>query len=136
MNVRKVRRKRIAVKLANDPFVAAPEAADGGGDSSPPDRVSMPVARLPRDPEEESSRRVSLERRYEEFCLAKVNNHLRALPQAIRSQRFQETRSAIRREVPQLRSNELDEMAQRELVSRIRAGLQLPSIEEFSAGGV
>jgi hypothetical protein len=113
--------------------------ADAGGDSRATDRLATPAVdppTRPHDTQEESSGRVSMKQRYEEFCLAKVKDHLRALPQPIRSQRFEETRSAIRRAVPQLRRNEVDEMAQRELESRICAGLHLPSIEEFTAGSV
>jgi hypothetical protein len=137
INVEYVRPNRRAVKLANGRFVAAPQVASSGGESIPADRPppsGVERSTRPRGTEEESSRQVSIEQRYEEFCLAKVEDHLRALPQAIRSQMFQATRSAIRREQPQLRGNELDEMAQWELVSRIRARLHLPSIEEFTAG--
>src|SRR4051794_41946722 len=48
-----------------------------------------------------------LKQLYEEFCLTGVKDHLMALPQATRSQRFDETRSAIRRAMPQLRRGEL-----------------------------
>ena len=96
---------------------------------------SPAVDRLTRahDMEATSPRRGSLKERYDEFCGAKVKDHLRAIPQAIRSRRFDEMRSAIRRSAPQLRRSELDELAQRELESKIRAELHLPSIEEFAA---
>jgi hypothetical protein len=84
--------------------------------------------------EAESPDQGSLNERYEEFCRAKVKDHLRALPLAIRSRMFEETRSSLRRVAPQLRRNELEEIAQRELELKIRAGLHLPSIEEFAAG--
>jgi hypothetical protein len=38
--------------------------------------------------------------------------------------------------VPQLRRDDLEEMAQRELESKIRLALNLPGIEEFAAGTV
>jgi hypothetical protein len=138
INVRNdVRRKRTVLK--NDPFVAAAEAPGTAGESIPTDRPATTAVEKPTRPrgtEEESSRQVSLKQRHEEYCLAKAEDHLRALPQAIRIQMFQETRSAIRRELPHLRGKELEEMTQRELISRIRTRLQLPSIEEFSAGVV
>src|SRR4051794_13128626 len=101
-----------------------------------PDVDSRAVDSLTRahDAETNAPCRGSLNDRYYDFCTTKVKDHLRALPQAIRSQWFDETRSAIRRAVPQLRQNELDEMTQRELESKIRARLHLPSLEEFTAG--
>ena len=132
-----VRRKHLAVKLANHPVVPVPAAADAGRESTPADRLYTPaVEKLSRAhvAERDSSRRVSVKQRYEEFCLEKVNDHLRKLPQAVRSQNFDDTRSAIRRAAPQLRRNEVDEMAQRQLESKIRLALNLPSIDEFIAG--
>jgi hypothetical protein len=101
------------------------------------ERLGAPAVERPTRPDvadKDSSHRVSLKERYEEFCLAKVKDHLSSLPRAVRSQRFEETRSAIRRAAPQLRRNDLDEIAQRELESKIRLALNLPSIEEFAAG--
>ena len=132
-----VRPNDTAVKIANHPGVPASEAADGGGDSRPGDTLATPAVDRPTRAhvaEEDSSGGVSLQEQYELFCLAKVKNHLRALPQAVRFQKFEETRSAIRRAAPQLRRNDLDEIAQRELESKIRLTLNLPSIEEFAAG--
>ena len=134
-----VRPNDTAVKIAHHPGVPASEAADDGGDSRPGDRLATPAVDRPTRAhvaEEDSSGGVSLQEQYELFCLAKVKNHLRALPQAVRSQKFEETRSAIRRAAPQLRRNDLDEIAQRELESKIRLTLNLPSIEEFAASQV
>ena len=135
INVECVRRNRRAVKLANDPSAAAAQVADAGEDSKQtdsPTTVAVNTSTRPNDTEDESSRRVSLKQRYEEFCLAKIRYHLRTLPQAVRAQMFDEARSAIRRALPQLRRSDLDEMAQQEVVSRVRARLHLPSMEEFA----
>ena len=61
-------------------------AQRGVGDSRPADRLATPAVDRPTPApvaEEDSSRRVSLKQRYDEFCLAKVEQHLRSLPQAV-----------------------------------------------------
>jgi hypothetical protein len=127
-----------ALELAKDAVAPTTGGAVASRDSTGEDRLATPsVDRLPRAHEEaQSASRGPLKQRYEEFCRAMVKQHLMTLPQAVRSRRFEETRSAIRRQVPQLRRNELDEMAQRELELKIRAELHLPSIEEFTASCV
>ena len=90
-----------AVEPAKDPVTPTTGGAVASRDSRGEDRLATPsVHRLPRvhETEAESPSRGSLKQRYEEFRQAKVKEHLMALPQANRSRRFEETRSAIRRE--------------------------------------
>jgi hypothetical protein len=87
-----------------------------------------------RGAEAESPREGSLKERYEEFCRAKFKDHLRALPQAIRSRMFEELRSSLRREAPQLRRNELDEMAHR--VLKIQSGEAAQSWNNVNTTGL
>jgi hypothetical protein len=132
-----IRRNHIGMTVANHPVVAVPPVADGGGQSMAAARLATPAveALTPAHvAERDASRQIQLKQRYEEFCLEKVKDHLRKLPKAVRSQRFDEMRSVIRRAAPQLRRNEVDEMAQQQLESKIRLALNLPNIEEFTAG--
>jgi hypothetical protein len=81
---------------------------------------------------EQSRRRVALEDEYHEHCREKVHAHLHSMPEAERRELLAEKMRAVRRQWGHLPAGTIEELANRQIESELRAKLNLMSFEEFA----
>jgi hypothetical protein len=81
---------------------------------------------------EETRRRIELEDRYQEFCRERVRVHLRGLDAAARRELVAEKMKLVRRQWSHLPAATIEELANRQVESDLRARLNLPSLDEFA----
>jgi hypothetical protein len=80
---------------------------------------------------EETTRRTELEDRYNEFCRDKVRAHLARLDAATRRDLLAAKLKAVRTQWGHLPAATIEELANLQLERDLRAGLDLPTLEEF-----
>jgi hypothetical protein len=81
---------------------------------------------------EETSRRIALEDRYQEYCRGKVRAHFLSLDEPARRELFEEKLRVVRRQWGHLPAATIEELAHRQLETSLREKLSLPSIDEFA----
>jgi hypothetical protein len=81
---------------------------------------------------EESHRRIALEDRYQEFCRAKIQHHLKSLDDATRRDLVAEKMRAVRGQWGHLPAATIEELAHRQLDRDLRGRINLPTLDEFA----
>jgi hypothetical protein len=104
----------------------------------PPEDFETSTRRAARQHEqvreaEDSRKRLLLEERYHEFCRDKVRAHWKSLDEDRRRDLLGEKMRAVRKQWGHLPSATIEELAQRQIETELRAKLKLPGIEEFAA---